>query len=593
LPDLNVSQGAGEVKRGSAFLTRGNASGESYLDAGDYIIRATVYSEPLGKDPVKAALRLGRKELKQFEVKAEQSSPMVLEFRTRLPKGTARLGVSFLNPYSEALPAEKKTGETNATDAKPKDGKAAGQKGDGKAGKTKPADPKKERKLVVRRIEVEGPFNPPPPVLPETQRRLLAHKDGLTPRDAAREIVSRFATRAFRRPVASDEVERILKVYDKAEKEGERFESRIRLAMARVLVSPYFLFRVELDPPEAKAGTSYLINEYELASRLSYFLWSSMPDDELFGLAKDGKLRQNLQAQVRRLLKDPKSAAFFQNFPGQWLTLRALANISPDPKLFPKFDNELRDAMYRETELFFEAIVREDRNIGDLLDADFSFVNEKLAKHYGIEGVKGKNFWRVKLPANRGGLLTQASILTLTSNPTRTSAVKRGKWVLDQILNTPPPPPPPDVPPLTETGELKGTMRKMMEMHRANAVCSSCHQRMDPIGFAFENYDAVGAWRDKDGAFAVDASGVLPNGQNFTGPGELKSILKEKRDLFGRCLSEKLLTYALGRGLEYYDKCAVDTILKVLAQNHYRFSTLLDEVIASEPFQMRMATGGK
>jgi hypothetical protein len=318
-----------------------------------------------------------------------------------------------------------------------------------------------------------------------------------------------------------------------------------------------------------------------------------MPDDELFGLAKDGKLRQNLQAQVRRLLKDPKSAAFFQNFPGQWLTLRALANISPDPKLFPKFDNELRDAMYRETELFFEAIVREDRNIGDLLDADFSFVNEKLAKHYGIEGVKGKNFWRVKLPANRGGLLTQASILTLTSNPTRTSAVKRGKWVLDQILNTPPPPPPPDVPPLTETGELKGTMRKMMEMHRANAVCSSCHQRMDPIGFAFENYDAVGAWRDKDGAFAVDASGVLPNGQNFTGPGELKSILKEKRDLFGRCLSEKLLTYALGRGLEYYDKCAVDTILKVLAQNHYRFSTLLDEVIASEPFQMRMATGGK
>jgi Protein of unknown function (DUF1592)/Protein of unknown function (DUF1588)/Protein of unknown function (DUF1587)/Protein of unknown function (DUF1585)/Protein of unknown function (DUF1595)/Planctomycete cytochrome C len=600
LPELSVSQGAGEVKRGSAFLTRGNVSAEGYLDEGDYIIRATVYGEQLGKDPVRAALRLGRRELKQFEVKAEQAAPIELEFKTRLPKGTTRLGVGFLNPYSETAPVEKKTEEQKADKAKTKDGKADGKadpapKGKGKAGdaKAKNADPKKERKLVVRRIEVEGPFNPPPIVLPDSHRRLLAHKADLAPREAAREIVGRLAPRAFRRPVGPEEVERILKVYDKAAQEGETFENRIRLAVARILVSPNFLFRVELDPPGAKAGTSYLINEYELASRLSYFFWSSMPDDELFGLAAAGKLRQNLPAQVRRLLKDPKSSAFFQNFPGQWLTLRGLANVSPDPKLFPKFDAELRDAMYRETELFFETIVREDRNIGDLLDADFSFVNEKLAKHYGIEGVKGKDFRRVKLPSNRGGLLTQASILTLTSNPTRTSAVKRGKWVLDQILNTPPPPPPPDVPPLAETGELKGTMRKMMEMHRANAVCSSCHQRMDPIGFAFENYDAVGAWRDKDGAFAVDASGTLPDGRNFKGPAELKSILKEKKELFGRCISEKLLTYALGRGLEYYDKCAVDTILKALAQNNYRFSTLLDEVIASEPFQMRMATGGK
>ena len=600
LADLNVSQGAGEVKRGTAFLTKGNVAGESYLDEGDYIIRATVYGEQLGKDPVRAVLRLGRKELKQFEVRAEQSAPIELEFKTRLPKGTSRLSVGFLNPYAEAAPVEKKTEEQKADKAKTKDGKGDGKadpapKGKGKAGdaKAKNADPKKERKLVVRRIEVEGPFNPPPIVVPESHRRLLAHKADLAPREAAREIVSRLAPRAFRRPVGPEEVERILKVYDKASQEGEPFENRIRLAIARILVSPNFLFRVELDPAGAKAGTSYHINEYELASRLSYFFWSSMPDDELFGLAAAGKLRQNLPTEVRRLLKDPKSSAFFQNFPGQWLTLRGLANVSPDPKLFPKFDVELRDAMYRETELFFETIVREDRNIGDLLDADFGFVNEKLAKHYGIEGVKGKEFRRVKLPANRGGLLTQASILTLTSNPTRTSAVKRGKWVLDQILNTPPPPPPPDVPPLTETGELKGTMRKMMEMHRANAVCSSCHQRMDPIGFAFENYDAVGAWRDKDGAFAVDASGTLPDGRNFKGPAELKSILKEKKELFGRCISEKLLTYALGRGLEYYDKCAVDTILKALAQNNYRFSTLLDEVVMSEPFQMRMATGGK
>jgi hypothetical protein len=594
LPELKIVFGAGEDRRGTVTITRGTVTGESYLDEGDYIIRATVHGEQLGKDPVKAALRLGRKDLQQFEVKATASEPMVLEFKTRLPKGTSRLGVNFLNPYSEDLPVDKKATDSKAETKQSTPEQSKGGKGaQGKAGESKSAPTKKERKLVVRRIEAEGPFNPPPPVISDVQRRLLAHKQGLSQREAAREIVSRFARLAFRRPVPPDEVERILKVYDRAEQEGEKFESRMRLALARILVSPFFLFRVELDPAGATAGSSYRINEFELASRLSYFFWSSMPDDELFRLAAASQLRANLKAQTRRMLQDPKSAAFFQNFPGQWLTLRGLVNAAPDPKLFPKFDSELRDSMARETELFFETIVREDRSIGDLLDADFSFVNEKLARHYGIEGVKGKEFRRVKLPANRGGLLTQASILTLTSNSTRTAPVKRGKFVLDQILNTPPPPPPPDIPPLSETGEIKGTLRKMMEQHRANAVCSSCHQRMDPIGFAFENYDAVGAWRDKDGEFPVDASGTLPNGQNFKGPGELKSIFKEKKELFARCLSEKLLTYALGRGLEYYDKCAVDTILKAMAQNHYKFSTLIDEVVESEPFQMRMATGGK
>ncbi|CAN5507489.1 DUF1592 domain-containing protein [soil metagenome] len=580
LPELKVSQGVGDDKRGTIYLSRGNANGESYLDAGEYIIRATVYGEQLGTEPVRASLRVGRREeLKQFEVSGGAANPIVLEARTRLPKGTSRIGVGFLNPY-----AEDENGQPVEVSTRRDKTKAAAD-GAGAA--------KKERKLVVRRIEVEGPFNPPAPVIPELQRRLLAHAPGLEPREAAREIVSRFATQAYRRPVTPDEVERILKIYDRAEKEGERFESRMRLAFARILVSPYFLFRVELDPPGSSAGTSYRINDYELASRLSYFFWSSMPDAELFALAAKGQLRPSLAGQIKRMLKDPKSAAFFQNFPDQWLTLRALANVAPDPKQFPKFNAELRDAMNRETELFFEAVVREDRSIGDLLDANFSFVNEKLAQHYGIAGVKGKEFRRVTLPANRGGLLTQASILTLTSNPTRTSPVKRGKWVLDQILNSAPPPPPPDVPPLPEGGELKGTMRQMMEMHRANPVCSSCHQKMDPIGFAFENFDAVGAWREKDGAFVVDASGTLPNGQNFKGPGELKTILKAKKDVFARCLTEKLLTYALGRGLEYYDKCAVDTIVAALARDNFRFSTLLDEVIKSEPFQMRMATGGK
>jgi hypothetical protein len=349
------------------------------------------------------------------------------------------------------------------------------------------------------------------------------------------------------------------------------------------------LFRVELDPPDAQPGTIYPVSEYELASRLSYFLWSSMPDEELMALAAKEQLRKNLESQVRRMLQDSKSAAFVQNFAGQWLMLRKLAYISPDPKVFPTFTEELRAAMQRETELFFDAVLREDRSILDLLDGDFSFVNEALAKHYGIEGVKGKEFRRVQLPANRGGILTQASILTLTSNATRTSPVKRGKWVLDQVLNTPPPPPPPDVPELPEEKELTGSLRKVMEMHRENALCASCHQRMDPIGFAFENYNAIGAWRDQDGKFAIDPSGLLPDGRSFKGPAELKAILRDKKDLFSRCLTEKMLTYALGRGLEYYDRYAVDKIVEALDKNDYRFSTLFAEVVKSEPFQMRTA----
>ena len=249
--------------------------------------------------------------------------------------------------------------------------------------------------------------------------------------------------------------------------------------------------------------------------------------------------------------------------------------------------------MIRETELFFEAILRENRSILDLIDADFSFVNGRLAKLYGIEGVTGPEFRRVKLPPNRGGVLTQAGVLTLTSNPTRTSPVKRGKWVLEQILGTPPPPPPPDVPSLPEGKQLTGSLRKVMEQHRENALCASCHQRMDPIGFAFENYDAIGAWRDKDGGFAIDASGVLPGGRSFRGPAELKVIIKDKKDQFSRCLTEKLLTYALGRGLEYYDRCAVDEIMEALQKDDYRFSALVAGVIKSGPFQKRTTRGNQ
>ncbi len=316
---------------------------------------------------------------------------------------------------------------------------------------------------------------------------------------SVREFLVEFANRAYRRPVKHDEVQRLLALVDLARKKGKSTEVGLKLACKAILTSPHFLFRVELDH-ESKPGTVYEINEFELASRLSYFLWSSMPDDELFRLAKSGQLRKHLDKQVRRMLADPKSQALTKNFAGQWLQLRSLSDASPDPKRFPNFDKELRQAMLRETELFFTAVVKEDRSILDFIDADFSFVNERLARHYSIDGVRGDEFRRVKLSGNRAGILTHASILTITSNPTRTSPVIRGKYILENILGTPPPPPLPNVGELDDDGkELQGSVRQRLEAHRAKPICASCHQQMDPLGFAFENFDAVGAWRTHDG----------------------------------------------------------------------------------------------
>jgi hypothetical protein len=501
-------------------------------------------------------LRVLGKDVKEFAIKAPPDKPQVIEATVRVKPGTGRVAVVFLNPSMG------------------------------------PADDK-QRALYLKGVEVEGPFDPPPLVFPESHTRLMAHPPNLPPRAAARAIVTRFATRAFRRPVKPAEVDRCLALYDAAEKKGQRFELRVRAALYHVLVSPHFLFRVELDPPGAPPGTTYAINEYELASRLSYFLWNSMPDDELFSLAQKGQLRHNLEAQVRRLVKDPRSASFLQGFAEQWLTLRKLDLVSPDPKLFPGYNPALREAMIQESVRFFETLVREDRSVPDLLDADFTLVNEQLARHYGIEGVTGKEFVRVQLPSQRRGILTQASILTLSSNATRTSPVKRGKFVLEQILNAPPPPPPPDldIPELEDQKQLKGTLRQQMEQHREKAICASCHQRMDPIGFAFENFDAVGVWRDKDGGAAIDASGVLPDGRKFDGPDGLRRILKEDKDTFVRCVTEKMLTYALGRGLEPYDRRVVNRIMEVMGKENDRFSTLLIEIVKSEPFQKRTTLG--
>jgi hypothetical protein len=356
-----------------------------------------------------------------------------------------------------------------------------------------------------------------------------------------------------------------------------------------MLVSPHFLFRVEVDPRDATGV--FTISDWELATRLSYFLWSSMPDEELFTHARNGTLRKdgNLEAQVRRLLKDAKARALVDNFAGQWLQIRNLKTHTPDPDLFRDFDEPLRTAMQRETELFFEAILKEDRSILDLLDADFTFLNERLAKHYGISDIQGPEFRRVSLKdKQRGGILTHASILTLTSNPTRTSPVKRGKWILENILNDPPPPPPPDAGELSEDKAVVASapLRQRMEQHRTNPNCAVCHARLDPMGFAFENYDAIGRWRTRDGKFDIDPSGKLPSGETFQGPADLKVMLKGKAEAFRRCLAEKMLTYALGRGLEYYDKCAVDDIGKALAKDD-RFSHLVVEIVRSDPLQKR------
>lgn len=428
------------------------------------------------------------------------------------------------------------------------------------------------------------------------ERHLPDSKDKVNKSDNTRKTLEKFAARAYRRPVSPDEVARLMRFVALAETKGQTFETGLKLAMQAALVSPHFLFRVEQDQ-DVGPGLPYRISSFELANRLSYFLWSSMPDDELFDLARSGNLRltETLEVQVRRMLKDPKSRALTENFAGQWLNLRLLRSANPDPALFRAWGEPLRHAMLRETELFFEAIVKEDRSIVDLLDADFTFVNDVLAAHYGIKDVKGKDFQRVQVDrSQRGGILTHASILTITSNPNRTSPVKRGKWILENILNDPPPPPIPEAGELPEDGkELRGTMRQRMELHRSKPICASCHQRMDPLGFALENYNAVGAWRIKDGGAPIDASGVLPGGKPFQGAPGLRSILKERTVDFRRCLAEKMLAYALGRGIEYYDKCAVSDICTALALADNRFSSLVLAIAKSEPFQLRTNMGGK
>ncbi|MDA0205794.1 MAG: DUF1592 domain-containing protein [Acidobacteria bacterium] len=398
------------------------------------------------------------------------------------------------------------------------------------------------------------------------------------------------ATHAYRRPVAEAEVQELIGLVEMVQRTGDPFEEGLALAMQRLLISPNFLFRIE-HGTELPGKPFQAVADYELASRLSYYLWSSMPDDELMRLAGEGRLRDEavLDAQVHRMLQSPKAQALVKNFGGQWLQFRALESIKPDRDVFPAFQEYLRKSMAEETEQFFAYIVQQDRPITDFIAADYTFLNEKLANFYGIPGVKGNEFRKVDLAGTpRGGVLTQASILTVTSYANRTSPVLRGKWVLENILNAPPPPPPPGVPPLEESSVgPTASLRKKMEAHRTNTTCASCHARMDPLGFGLENFDAIGAWRTKDGEHDIDASGKLPDGRSFNGPTELREILTADRDAFTVGMTERMLTYALGRGLETYDRRTVRSIARETAENDYRLSSLVAGIVKSLPFQHR------
>jgi hypothetical protein len=449
----------------------------------------------------------------------------------------------------------------------------------------------------VGSITVGGPFNVQGPgETPSREKIFVCHPAGAADEQAcAEKVLSNLAHRVYRRPIDPDDLPPLLAQYRKGAESGG-FEAGIRLALERILVAPEFVFRMEFDPPGAAPGSVYRVSDVELASRLSFFLWSSIPDDELLAVAERGELSKPelLEAQVRRMLADPRSKQLVKNFAGQWLYLRNIDRIQPDPAVFPSFDENLRQAMAKETELLVESTFREDRSVADLLDTNYTFVNQRLAEHYGIPGVYGNEFRRVALnDPKRYGLLGQAAILAVTSYPNRTAPTIRGKWVLEQLLGTPPPPPPPNVPSLKDDASVKTmTMRQRMELHRANPSCAVCHRLMDPLGFALENFDGLGRWRETagPGTGKIDSSGVLPDGTTFDGPAGLRDILVGKRGLFVDTVTERLLTYALGRGLEEYDRPVIRRITRLAAADDYRWSSIILGVIESAPFQMRRAT---
>lgn len=564
----------------SGPFTTGASYFKFFADAETYL-RATLYAETESNTPVEIALLIQGKGL------ADVSTPDEL---TRLVgvDPTTDNNIKILKIFEITSRDPKKTQTVEFLVSRVANVEKVG------IAMVKPEQGEPSAKLQIRAVWSEGPLE----TRPKSQLKILACTPDIPQADQTREILTRLLRKAYRRPPTENEVEQLAEFVESVQADGTKWEAGIQQAIKVILCSPKFLFRLELDD-RSQSEEPIPINEFQLASRLSYFLWSSIPDDELLVLAEKNQLTTNLEAQVKRMLADPKATELATNFGVQWLQIQRLENATPDPERFPAFNPKLRNAMLKETELFLESIFREDQSILNLLDADYTFVNQRLGGHYEIwsdaqgEPIKGDAFRRVTLknPA-RGGILTQASVLTVTSNPTRTSPVKRGRWVLEQILGSPPPPPPPDVPELEEDHDaITGTtLRERLEQHREDPACANCHAKMDPIGFAMENYNAIGKFRTKDGEQDIDTAGQLPDGTSFEGITDLKQILKDRKTQFARCLTEKMLTFALGRGLEYYDKPTIDRIVTVLETNDYRSSVLITEIVKSDPFRLRRGT---
>lgn len=553
---------------------------------GDYDLRVAVSGR---KEPYRIHLLLDGKEIKVSDVLVEKDKPRSYEIQLHVLYGEHLLSAT-MEPrtpspeevaMADRLKAEEEASYQKAIAKHPEDAKEIALQ---RAVSNPP--------IYIDTLEARGPYNALRPPVFDSYRRIFVcgHLPGHHTAACARTDLSHLARLAYRRPVTPDEVARFTNLVASAQKSGMTFEQAMRVGVEAILVSPNFLFRIERDPRPDDPSAVHPVNDYELASRLSYFLWSSMPDEHLLEVAGEHRLHDPavLNAEVKRMLQDPKSEALIDNFAGQWLELRNLDSIRPDPDEFPQFNAQLRRAMYTESEMFVQSIVRDDRSILDFLNGKYTFLNERLAKFYGVPGVTGNQFRRVSLDGTeRSGVLTQASVLTVTSYPTRTSPVLRGKWILENVLNQPPPPPPPGVGSIdAKAGPLAGTMRQQMEKHRANPMCASCHTKMDPLGFALENYNAIGQWRTRDSGQPIDASGVLPNGKKFNGSAELKTILAGNRDAFAECFTEKLMIYALGRGLEGYDRRAVKQITNELSANDYKFSALISGIVNSVPFQM-------
>ncbi len=540
---------------------------------GEYLVR--VEGKPVKKDDPapEVSVIVDGKELKRVTFAfPEKGAYTRYEIPVALKKGNRRVSMRLLNPPAEL--EEKKAAYPPQVDANR----------DNRPG------------LELHAIDLVGPTDDEP----GSRRRILACDPKAKPREQAREILTRFADRAFRRPATAEEMDRYLKLYDRSLEAGQNFEAAIGTSLQAILVSPNFLFRVELDDRPEEKG-SHPISEYQLASRLSYFLWSSMPDEALLALAAKGELSKNLDAQVTRMLADDRSDALVENFAPQWLDIRDLARVTRGPQL----DVRLRESMARETLLFCEEVLRKDRPITDFLDGRYTFLNERLARHYGLAQfgrdkrtavpVPAHAFVRVELPADgpRAGVLTHASVLTMTSNPDRTSPVKRGTWILENVLASPTPPPPADVPALEQAaGTVKEpvTVRGRLELHRSKPGCAACHAKIDPLGFALERFDVLGQYRDKDGKAPVDDAAELSNGQKFQGTDGLRKVLLGKKDQFTKCLTEKMLTYALGRPLGEHDGPTVDAIVAAMSKDNYRFQRLVFEVVRSSPFTMRRGT---